>query len=373
MPSQVKFATANTLKKVQQEYALLSKTTSFSLQDLFNYGQFRLEDYCKTFYPHPQSRELTALVQQFSEQYGIWLDNAKYYISCALFLYPTASFDRMLAMVQNCAIDYYLNDTMGREIFSHLSPAEQHRAHTIIERMGMVDERLQLLPQAAPVEQANHEMLAFIKNDSPARWFREFVEMYSYHIAVTHKDNNAAALQYIPTVEEYIEMRNHTSGMPHIVLLIEYSENAYLDWHTLERLGMAARLRKIQRASALIGCLMNDLFSFEKEVIKNNTDANLLMSIALNHPAYSLTEVIHHGAAIVQAELKTFMSNIDELKFQCGLYGATEPAAMHALKKNMEGLERVVQASWAWQVYTRRYKKSFSIWEETQLAVPAMA
>ncbi|MGX5820237.1 terpene synthase family protein [Chitinophaga lutea] len=373
MPKEINTTVAEVLQRIQEEYAVLSQTTTFSLQALFNFGDFRLESFCSSYYPHPQSAELTGLVQAFGERYGIWLDNARYYISCALFLYPNASFDKMLAMVQNCAVDYYLNDTMGREIFAHLTPAQQHKAAAIIDRMGLVDEQLYLSPDAEPVEHANYEMLASIRDTSPAAWFREFVHFYSYHIAVTHKDNNAAALGRIPTVEEYIEMRNHTSGMPHIVLLVEYSEGAFLDWDQLEAFGMAARMRKIHRAAALIGCLMNDLFSFEKEVIKNNTDANLLASIALNHPSFSLTQVIHYGARIVREQLRDFMMHMEELQFYCSLYEASAPEAIANLRRHLAGLDRVAQASWAWQVYTRRYKKSFSIWEETQLATPAMA
>jgi hypothetical protein len=372
MTQQLKTLPAAVLKKVQEEYAHLAQTTSFSLQSLFNYQQFTLEDYCRTYHPHPQSAKLISLVQQFSEQHGIWRSDAQHYVTCALFLYPTASFHHMLAMVQNCAIDYFLNDTMGREIFPQLSPAAQQEARTIIDRMGRVSERLEVPPNAAPVELANYEMLRAIKNTSPENWFREFVKHYSYHLAVTHRDNNAAALHYIPSVDEYIEMRNHTSGMPHIVLLIEYSEEAFLDWEALGRLGIAPLLRKTQRAAALIGSLMNDLFSFEKEVINNNTDANLLMSIALNHPAFSLTEVIHYGAAIVQEQLLEFMSGMEALRHHCRLHLASEPAVINDLQLHMGGLQRCVQASWMWQVHTRRYKQSFSIWEETQLAAKAM-
>jgi len=37
---------------------------------------------------------------------------------------------------------------------------------------------------------------------------------------------------------------------------------------------------------------------------------------------------------------------------------------------HLAGLERGVQASWMWQVYTQRYKHPESIWEETLLAAP---
>lgn len=371
----VKKTTLSTLEKVKSEYALLLQTsTYFSLQDLFNYDGFRLEEYCRPFNPHPQSEKLTKIAQRFGEHYGIWLDSARYYISCALFLYPTAEFDKMIAMVKNCAVDYYLNDSMGREIFSQLTNEQQKTAEEIIDRMGQVDENLNVQLSYHPVELANREMLAYIRDTSPADWFADFVKFYSYHIAVTHKDNNAAALQYVPTVDEYIEMRNHTSGMPHIVLLIEYAEGAFLDWEKLNQLGISSLLKKIHRAAALIGCLTNDLFSFEKEVIKNSTDANLLMSIALNYPEYSLQDCIHHAAGIVRETLRDCITGLEALQQHIDAMQFDEPETAAILTKHLAGLERCVQASWMWQVYTRRYKNSRSIWDETQLVtVPVEA
>ncbi len=71
--------------------------------------------------------------------------------------------------------------------------------------------------------------------------------------------------------------------MPHTVALIEYADG-FLDWHVLREIGVSELLNQLNWAVALIGCLMNDIFSFEKEVIDNNCDSNLIASIALNHP-----------------------------------------------------------------------------------------
>ena len=48
-----------------------------------------------------------------------------------------------------------------------------------------------------------------------------------------------------------------------------------------------------------------------------------------------------------------------------GLWAAGVPE----LASHVAGIERGVQASWMWQVYTQRYKQPVSIWAETQLKV----
>lgn len=363
----VKTTTGDTLARVQNEYAQLLKTTSFSLQDLFNYGDFRLDTYCKKFNPHPQSAELTQQARQFGEHYGIWMENAKHYISCVLYVFPTATFERMAAMVKNNAIDYYLNDTMGREIFRNLTSRQQLNAKHLIYRMACIDETLETVDNAHPLELANAEILKDIQQTAPPEWFSQFLKLYSYHIAVTHKDCNVEGLGFIPTVDKYIEMRNHTSGMPHIVMLVEYSTGVFLDWPWLAKIKVVQRMKRLHKAAALIGCLMNDLFSFEKEVIDNDSDSNLLMSFALNNPDMSLRDIIYNSAAIVRDLLMEFMGVAAQIEKKCEQLSASDPVRVSKLRIHLSDLDRSVQASWMWQVYTKRFKRMDSIWEETQL------
>ncbi len=362
----VQVATRIALVRIQQDYAALKDLTSFSLLDLFNHDQFNLEEYCSTYEPHPKTPELVNLVQEFGERYGIWLPNARHYVTSALFLFPDADFVRATALVKNLATDYYLNDTMGRELFKYLDRDKQSAARQIIQRMITIDEELQILPGSHGVELANAEMLAEIRDISPLPWFVEFLKLYSYHIEVTHKDNSAAALGYLPTVDEYISIRKHTSGMPHIISLAEYSDNRFLDWNWLAEVKMDAWMRRAHRACALFGCLTNDLFSFEKEVIDNNADCNLVMAVAFNNPEWSFIETIGHAANIVRNVLIDFTGLVEGIRER--LPQLEDAEQVQAIEKHLRTLEKIVQASWMWQVYTRRYKRPGSIWKETQLS-----
>jgi hypothetical protein len=363
--------TARRMAQIQQQYAQqIVEGTVFSIAHFLNYGTFTLQDYCRQLYPHPQSEAIIRIAQQFCEDHGIWCDNAKHYITCELYLYPDAEFDRMLAMVENNASDYYLNDVVGRDLFGHLNVSEQTEARSLMKRMASVDHHLQLPPNATPVEKANVDILKFMKDTSPALWFEEFMQLYCYHIDVTHRDGNSDALGHIPTVEEYIDLRCHTSGMHHIVLLIEYAEGNFLHKEWCAALGIDRYLQRVNFLTAAFGCLSNDLFSFEKEVIDNSTDANLLMAVALNHPEYSFTEVIRSAATIVQDILMELLDLIDKISLQLKNAGETDTDKTARLEKHLKGIEKCVQASWLWQVYTKRYKRPASIWVETQLPNP---
>ncbi|NML23501.1 hypothetical protein HHL16_21655 [Pseudoflavitalea sp. G-6-1-2] len=361
----VQVATRIALIRVQQDYAQMVKTSTFSLQELFNPDDFSLMEYCRAYNPHPQTELLVDVVKEFGERFNIWLPNARHYVTSALFLFPDADYQRATALVKNLATDYFLNDTMGREIYKYLSKEQQMGAKELIGRITSLDEELSTIPAALGIELANVEMLKEIRDISPLPWFMEFLKLYLYHIEVTHKDCSAAALGYMPTVEEYISMRNHTSGMPHIIALAEYSDNRFLDWNWLADMKLDAHLRRIHRAVALFGCLTNDLFSFEKEVIDRNADPNLVMAVAMNNPEMSFEEIIRFSAGIVKNVLTDFLSLTERIYERIKNLPTSEES--ETLRIHMGTMEKIVQASWMWQVYTKRYKREQSIWTETRL------
>jgi len=362
------------MQKMQKEYAAMMTggREPFSLFQLFNHEEFRLDEFCQSFRPHPYSRQLKRVAQEFCERYDIWLENAEHYVTCAIYLFPTANLYRMNNILKNCTVDFFLNDTMGREVFVHLSQQEQLRSNEIRQRIGSMEFPFQSLPGEHSIETANAEMMLDIYNTSPAHWFQEFKKMYNYHIDVTHLDCNTDSLGHVPTVEEYIEMRGHISGMHHTIQLIEYSDGQFLDWEWMEVAGIKSDMQRLQYVTAAIGCLMNDLFSFEKEVIDNASDSNLLMILALNNPGLPLEEIIVQSAGIVQAFLLEFALLVTRVRNRSYQQLPAAAEMVDKLDAHIGGLERCVQASWMWQVYTKRYKRPNSIWKETQL-IPAIA
>lgn len=361
--------TSAILERVQKEYSVLAGDEPvFSLLQLFNFEGFKLDEYCQVFSPHPRMHPLLKDAKDFSEHYGVWLPNAEHYISCAAYLFPDASEDRMGAILQNCAIDFYLNDTVGREVFFHLSAEEQEKASQIKKRLVSIPEDLFNDEDiATPVEMANTAMLTAIRDTSPFSWFREFLRLYSYHIHVAHMDCNAEAMGHIPSVKEYIYNRGHISGMFHTIALIEYGTGQFLDWEWLEAIGASKALKRTHEVVSAIGCLMNDLFSFEKEVIVNTSDSNLVMVILLNDPELSLQTAIERAAVVVRNHLIEFLGLVDYIRVAVNECDHKCPERTAIIAAQLKGLERCVQASWIWQVYTRRYKSECSIFQETRL------
>lgn len=363
----IRAATRFAHSRLKTDYDQFLRTSgSISLQDLFDPFPGFLKDFCSDFQPHTEIDRITQMAEKWGTNYGIWLPTAKYYVHCAIFLYPAASVQRLYSMVQNLAIGYYLNDVAGRDVFKDLSQSQQNLFKGVIQRMSQSS--VSLAEVLHPVELANIDMLTSIRHSSTKDWFNQFINSFSYYIAVTHKDNNASAIGAIPTIEDYIKVRFHTSGMEHIVQFVEFSMDNFLDWNWLNSTGISGILTPLHRTASLIGALMNDLFSFEKEVIENESDSNLVMVIALNCKSASLIQCINEAASTVRELLASYAAlRIELLK-------TTENIPLlqaEKLRKHLEGLDNVVKASWIWQVFTQRYKTSNSIWKETH--IPGLA
>jgi Terpene synthase family 2, C-terminal metal binding len=356
--------TASVLEQIHNDYqALLKSGTKFSIASLLNFHDFKIQEYCQSYKPHAEADQLIKVVKAFSEEYGIWLPNAKHHITCALFLFPNATFERQLTIMENLTVDFYLNDLMGRDVFKYLSSPEQADAARLISRMGSVDERLLTATDADRVEIANMAILQTFRDHATADWFKRFVNLYSYHIGVTHKDCNAATLGHIPSEAEYISLRCHYGGMHHTVCWAEYSSGDFLDWSWLETAGLLKEMERLHTAITTMGALSNDLFSFEKEVIDHRTDANLLMVIALNHPEKPLTDVIQTAANIVRDFLMTSVTTLNCIRGRCQYISAS--ARLDTLQRHLADLELMIQACWMWQAYTKRYKHTASVFLET--------
>jgi hypothetical protein len=308
----------STMAQMRSAYDQLISGPSISLEALFSPDGFRFDRFCKEFHPHPESEELKRRIQEFGEASGCWLPGAKHHISCALYLYPGADTYRMFCMMKNLTLGFYLNDVMGRDTFHYLPGDRQASARKMILRMSRLDETLRVGEDADPLEVVNAEILQEFKDHSPRWWFEQFLEVYSYHIGITHTDGNVVSQGRIPGITEYMDYRCHLGGVHHILMWIEFSDGQFLDWEKMRGYGLAQPLKRLHWVTAAFAGLSNDLFSFEKEVIDNGSDSNLVMIIALNEGGYTLMDAIGRAAGIVKALLMELLSLIDLVSVETG-------------------------------------------------------
>lgn len=362
----VREAVSSVLERAQLDYRELVRSSPFSLKELFSPAHFPFDEFfCKGFSPHPDSARLTQLAQRFGEDNDIWLPNARGHVSCALFLYPAAQPERMISIMKNLMIDFYLNDVMGRDLFKFLSSHQQRDARELIGNMAGLKKDLFVPSDAHPLEHLNVQVLREFRENSPSGWWGRFFHFYCHHLNITHNDRNSAALGYIPGVDEYIDNRCHYAGMYHIVLWVEYNNACFLDWDLLGDLGLASPFRRLHWLATAFGALSNDLFSFEKEVIDQGSDCNLVTVLLLNDPDLSLKDGIAASCKIVRNMVLEISGLLRSIRERISFLERSDPGLSSLLAGHIEGVCRCIQASWLWQCHTTRYKRARSLWKET--------
>ncbi|HWB94450.1 MAG TPA: terpene synthase family protein [Puia sp.] len=358
-----------TMQRMRSEYEELVSGIPMSLEALLSPKGFRFDQFCREFNPHPDSEELKMRIQEFGEANGCWLPSARHHISCALYLYPTADTYRMFCMMKNLTLGFYLNDVMGRDTFKFLPADEQIPARQMILRMARIDTTLRLGPDAGQLERVNAGILQEFKDHSPQGWFEKFLEIYSYHIGITHTNGDVTAQGRIPGITEYMDYRCHLGGVHHILMWIEFSDGQFLDWERLQGYGLAQPLKRLHWVTAAFAGLSNDLFSLEKEVIDHSSDSNLVMIIALNDEQLSLKAAILRAADNVRNLLMELLSLLEFLKKRTEELQAVDRPLASQLKRHRDAIVRCVQAIWLWHCYSGRYKRPVSLWVETTAAV----
>ncbi|WP_231386748.1 terpene synthase family protein [Nocardia sp. BMG111209] len=337
----------------------------WSLAALFSTPESGIIEYCKDFRPNRFGVEACAAVEAFCRRHGIWLEaGGAHYNSMTPFLHPRAVTAERMTLIGNYnAILFWLNDTAGREKFAHLTTTEQSDAHSTVESLCRLLSTGRTVADPTPVEAATAEFLAELTANGEPAWTAWVLESTIDHLRTAIRDQNARARGDLLSVEEYIDLRARVSGMYPAIALCEYGRDTYLPWDRIRAAGLETDLRRLQRLTADIGALMNDMFSFEKECIVDGADFNLIPIWLLNNSGAKLADAVHAAADIVRDRFTSFRRIWQPLYNSCAESG--DPATTDPIADHLLDLRCCVQATWVWQVETSRYKGS-SIFAENR-------
>ncbi|WP_245718347.1 terpene synthase family protein [Nocardia miyunensis] len=352
------------LVAMRSEYdALVEQGERWSLRALFSTPDRDIEDYCREFRPNRFGEHALAEVERFCRRHRIWLESGgAHYNSMTPYLHPNAvTAERMTIIGIFNAILFWLNDTVGREKFAHLSEDEQLRASYTAGRLrDMLESRS---PAADPSREeiATAEFLDLLARDAEPVWLDRFLSSTAEHLRTAIRNQNTDARGGLLSVAEYIDLRSEVSGMYPAIAMCEFGRDDYLPWDLIPADVPAAQLRRLQQLTAEIGALMNDMFSFEKECIADGADFNLIPVWLLNTPGATLADAVHGSAAIVRDRLTEFHTLSEQILNE--YVARAERRAAESVAAHVRDLVGCVQATWAWEIVTPRYK-GVSIFDE---------
>ncbi len=330
----------------------------WSLRALFSTPDCDIAEYCAGFRPSEFGVQACDEVERYCRAQGIWLEpGGAHYNSMTPYLHPNpVSAQRLTLIGLFNAILFWLNDTVGREKYGHLTEREQRRAHDELGRLCRLLETRIAPADPTPVEAATVEFLARMDELADSRWLAGFLDSTVEHLRTAIRDQNARARGDLLTVGEYIDLRAQVSGMYPAIALCEFGRGSYLREEQLSAVGLTADLRRLHVLTAEIGALMNDMFSFEKECIADRSDFNLIPACLLNTPEATLADAVRAAGAVVRDRITEFRHRHDALLGRCREPDLADTGLARQLRGHLADLTACVQASWVWQLETTRYK-----------------
>ncbi|WP_372412320.1 terpene synthase family protein [Streptomyces luteireticuli] len=325
-----------------------------------------MSDLCRSYRPSSYQAQLDTVMQEFAWRHGIWVEGSSdAYTHLVAFVYPDAAPERLMTLGKIYLVDFYLNDTIGRDKFAHLAPRERRDAVRVVERIVRACESSSR-EEATGLDRAHGQALAEIRASADPSWWKGFVPLWRAHLAETHQDRNAAATGRVPTVERYIEERIVYSGMAHAVALVEYGMRISLDRAALSRLapGAEGMVDRLGWLCCVVAALSNDLFSLEKEFVDHEADTNLVPVLLLCEPRMTFDDAVRRAGAIVSGYLTEFLDTVDRIGRTEEELRPAAPQLAATLAVYARAVSHYVQACWSWQTYTTRYRRNRSIfWE----------
>jgi hypothetical protein len=153
-------------------------------------------------------------------------------------------------------------------------------------------------------------------------------------------------------LQSYIAWREVDCGMYVQINMIEFADEIALP----ETVITHPTLQRLRQNCNRVACLMNDIFSYYKEIVIEQNRFNLINLIQEN-TGVGLKEAVEEAINIVNAYTVEFL----EYEKQVPYWGT---ATQFAVKKYIEGMKRQISASWYWQIYTPRYRSPHSPFRE---------
>jgi hypothetical protein len=310
---------------------------------------------------HPHAAEAHQRMKAATDKFDITLPSFFEYASMSSFIFPDASMRRLLAIGLINNLLFYIDDTFDRN-----NPSNKMNK---FERRDLFEQCFKVLKTGIMPISAHENILracleihSVMRDTAPHRdWLPRILRNLMHHLNASTYDADDIIRDQDP-ICAYIALRELDSGMEAEINFIEYAYNMFLpDW-VLQHEEVAQATLMCSR----IGGLMNDIFSYEKEVLTHHSRFNLLAVLQeVDHIPFS--EALDYAVRILNEYTATFIEMYQHIpRFD-------DPAVNRNLALYYEGLANMINGTWHWQISTNRYRSHTSPFRELRgyLAVEA--
>jgi hypothetical protein len=360
-------------ERLLADYAELSKNP-FSLVELFP----EIVEFCKGFVPHPERKESDKRVIAIAKKFGLWLKKfSRGSLTMTGFLHATSRvkpldisgvFYNLLFNIDDTVTANADNPELNRERFRELQEFAYQLQHYLAtgespegaEANGMYQCTRYIL------ESLQEILVADLRAGQTAAfdWLARFMSVCSKHLKQALRHDNTADLGKNLTLTEFLEKRIDDSGMETTLMLMETSMGEYIDWKSLAMIApeLSKQLQRMRQLCALIAALVNDYFSFHKEVIAPpHSDFNFI-TILMRNENLSLKEAVIKGAILIR---ELFAEYLDLEQSVSNAVAGNNTTQGRAIRTHLVTLKEAIQATWVWELEgTERYLSDVTIFHE---------
>jgi len=305
---------------------------------------------------HPRSEEVEYFVDNLCESLDIKLDHYHNYQSMPYFMFPDTTIERLVALSVLSNLLYYIDDLYDRHK-TDPHPESQHLPKIFKRVIRIFCVGQEAMPQEHhlfyDVALALHQHFLDLSTET---WFLNFAEVLTAHLMATRPSSDSEPETYT-SVQDYFCIREQDGGIWTSIKSIEFAADIFLPHLIHEH----SHIQHMSIVCGRIATLTNDLFSYEKEVIKMESQFNLIVVLMQ-------TESLCFEQA-VQRAIEAINDDIAEFLYACqtmpdfGSDALNQGADMYK-----QGLCDILSATWHWQMSTDRYRSTTSPFVELRLA-----
>ena len=308
---------------------------------------------------HPEADEANDETARICEQNNIALPHFAEYNTLTGYMYPRTTKDRLVTL--NLWVDYlfFIDDYYDRNTdHQYKDNLDDYRRllQTAVRVMceGYEPDHEHVIYPAAKLI---YERLSAIV---PSQWLSErFQQAMLDHLNASTLTIDDIYADGDINVDQYVHYREMDSGMYPTIYLLEPAFGIYLSDEVFNH----PFIKRIIQLCNRIATLSNDIFSYEKEVIRLGADFNLIKLIE-DAKGVSFDEALHEVVAMINEDTQEFLLLQDDIPD----FG--DAAINESVEKFTLGIYDHIVGAYHWQMSTNRYRSPNSPIPELREMLP---
>jgi Terpene synthase family 2, C-terminal metal binding len=354
------------LRTLLDEYADVAQAMARGERPRIDLTRLVISQWSTNFYRHADTVEAEQIAEEWAKSYGVWVPvHSQKSSTMGVYLHPESrDKDSLIVILKIYLLMFYIDDTISNELQKDLT-LEQRAVG-----LKMMGELMNMLrnhpnPDSVPASQfgsveAMRSILKDLQRIGDPDWYTRFANFMFDYANDTATDQNRVARGEDIDMDSFIELRNDICGMLVTGWCIDMTMGFNAVKHQLSE-DVQKRCARVSYLCTVIGGLVNEFFSFEKEVIQYRDEFHII-HVMMYQYGIGFEEAIDRAFDYVNDLCNEFLGIYQSLMRDARSMPMPQREIVETYARyNMSG----VVASWYWELDTDRYEYENSIFMQT--------